>query len=305
MMKLLKPLKILTMEHLTKSTREIVAKSNDERIKFIRGQKWVGYTKAQEVLQRFEDILSQPPIHRMPSVLLIGESNNGKTEIIKKFQKTHQAVISENEDKVIAPVLIIEAPSEPDEKRLYQKILSATVVPFRSNHKPEILYNQVSHTLRTIELKVLIIDEIHNVLSGRTNNRQVFLNALKSLSNDLMISIIAVGTKDAFHVFQSDPQMANRFDPVPLQRWQMDNEYLRLLVSYEKLLPLKEKSDLANRPLASKILSLTDGTIGGITGIIKKASVKAIQNGQEKISMDLVQSLEVMLPHERNRMPAM
>lgn len=301
----MKHLKILMMEHLTKNTREIAIKSADERVKFISGQKWVGYTRAQEVLQRFNDILNQPPIHRMPSFLLIGESNNGKTEIIKKFQKLHQAVISEDQDKVIAPVIIIEAPSEPDEKRLYQKILSTTVVPFRSNHKPEVLFNQVYHTLKTIELKVLIIDEIHNVLSGRTNNRQVFLNALKSLSNQLMISIVAVGTKDAFHVFQSDPQMSSRFEPLALQRWQMDNEYLRLLVSYEKLLPLKEKSELANRSLASKILSLTDGTIGGITGVIKKAAIKAIQNGQEKITVELIQSLDVLLPHERNRVPLM
>jgi hypothetical protein len=293
------------MEHLTKNTREIAIKPADERIKFINGQKWVGYTRAQEVLQRFDDILNQPPIHRMPSFLLIGESNNGKTEIIKKFQKLHQAIISEDQGKVIAPVIIIEAPSEPDEKRLYQKILSTTVVPFRSNHKPEVLFNQVYHTLKTIELKVLVIDEIHNVLSGRTNNRQVFLNALKSLSNQLMISIVAVGTKDAFHVFQSDPQMSSRFEPLALQRWQMDNEYLRLLVSYEKLIPLKEKSELVNRSLASKILSLTDGTIGGITGIIKKASIKAIQNGQEKITIELIQSLNVILPHERNRVPLM
>jgi hypothetical protein len=293
------------MEHLTKATQEILLKSTDERITFIRGDKWIGYSRAQEILQRFEDVLNQPPIHRMPNLLLIGESNNGKTVLVDRFQKLHQAIISESEDKVIAPVLIIEAPSGPDEKRLYQKILSKAFVPFRSNHKPELLYNQVIHVLRTMEVKVLIIDEIHNVLSGRTTDRQVFLNALKTFSNQLMISMIAVGTKDAFHVFQSDTQMSSRFEPLPLPRWQMDNEYLRLLVTYEKLLPLRNKSDLSNRALASKIISMTDGTIGGITSVLKNAAVASIRNGEERITIDGIQSLGMLLPHERNRMPVM
>jgi hypothetical protein len=290
------------MEHLTASTREIIRKSDSERVAFIRGYKWVGYTRAQEVMQRFDDILNQPPIHRMPNLLLIGESNNGKTVLVDRFQKMHQAIVDDIADKVLAPVMIIEAPSEPDEKRLYQRILQKAFVPFRSNHKAETLYHQVVHVLKSLELRVLVIDEIHHVLSGKTNNRQVFLNTLKSLSNQLMISIVAVGTKDAFHVFQSDPQMASRFEPLPLPRWQMDKEYMRLLVTYEKLLPLKEQSNLSDRTIASKILSLTDGTIGGITGILKKAAIKAIGE-EEKITLDIIQSLEIMLPHERNRMP--
>lgn len=291
------------MEHLTSTTKEIAVKDAASRIAYIRGYKWVGYTRAHEILQRFNDVLNQPPIHRMPNLLLIGESNNGKTILVDRFQKMHQAQVSEHEDKVIAPVLIVEAPSEPDEKRFYQRILQKVFVPFRTNHKAETLYQQVLHVLKQIELRVLVIDEIHHVLSGKTNNRQVFLNTLKTLSNQLMISIVAVGTKDAFHVFQSDPQMASRFEPLPLPRWQMDKEYLRLLVTYEKLLPLKEQSNLSDRLLATKILSLTDGTIGAITGIIKRAAIKAIENGEERITMDTIQGLKILLPHERNRMP--
>lgn len=291
------------MEHLTNNTREMIARPDDERIAFIRGYKWVGYTKAQEIHQRLDDLLKQPPIHRMPNILLIGESNNGKTVLIDRFQKQNQAIINDHENKVIAPILTIEAPSEPDEKRLYQRILQKTFVPFRVNHKAEALYQQVHHVLTSIELRVLIIDEIHHVLSGKIVNRQVFLNALKTLSNQLNICIVAVGTKDAFHVFQSDPQMASRFEHVALPRWQMNNEYLRLLASYEKTIPLKQKSNISDRGLAAKVLSLTDGTIGGITGILKKSAIKAIETGTERITLDIVKSLNVLLPEERNRMP--
>jgi hypothetical protein len=291
------------MEHLTESVRAVVSLSKKARKEYVNGYKWVGYSRAQEVLQRFNDLLEQPPIPRMPHALLIGEGNNGKTNLVDRFQKQHQAYVDEEQSKVITRVLVIEAPPEADEKRFYERVLQKLFVPYRTNHKPEVLYQQVLHVLRSINLRVLVIDEIHNILAGKIGNRQIFLNMLKSLSNELRISIVAVGTKDAFHVFQSDPQMASRFEPLPLPRWQLDKEYLRLLVTYEKLLPLPEKSNLGERQLASRILSLTDGTIGGITSVIKKATIKAIDTDSTVITLEIVNSLNMVLPSERNRMP--
>lgn len=278
-------------------------KSNPERISFIRGYKWIGYTRAKEALKKFEDLLTQPPIPRMPNLLLIGEGNNGKTNLVERFQMNHQARIDEQQDKVVAKVMTIDAPAEADEKRLYERILQASYTPYRSNHKAEILKTQACEVLKSLELRVLIIDEIHHVLAGKIGNRQIFLNALKTLGNTLKISVIAVGTKNAFHVFQSDPQMASRFEPFPLPRWQMDTEYQRFLVSYEKLLPLKNPSNLVDRAVASKILSLTDGTIGGIARVLQTAAIDAIEQGTEKITLDILQSLKVPLPEDRNRMP--
>lgn len=291
------------MQHLTDKAREFLEKSNSERISFIRGYKWIGYSRAQEALKRFNDLLTQPPIPRMPNLLLIGEGNNGKTNLVERFQMANQAIINEEQSKVVAKVMTIEAPSEADEKRLYERILQSSFTPYRSNHKPEILKTQVCEVLRSLELRVLIIDEIHHVLAGKINNRQVFLNALKTLGNTLKISVIAVGTKNAFHVFQSDPQMASRFEPFPLPRWQMDKEYLRFLLSYEKLLPLKKKSNLVDNALASKIISLTDGTIGGITRVLQTAAIDAIERGNEQITMDILKTVNVPLPEERNRIP--
>ncbi|MBI3218550.1 MAG: TniB family NTP-binding protein [Bacteroidetes bacterium] len=291
------------MQHLTNNTRDFLEKSNPERISFIRGYKWIGYTRAKEALKKFEDLLTQPPIPRMPNLLLIGEGNNGKTNLVERFQMNHQARIDEQQDKVVAKVMTIDAPAEADEKRLYERILQASYTPYRSNHKAEILKTQACEVLKSLELRVLIIDEIHHVLAGKIGNRQIFLNALKTLGNTLKISVIAVGTKNAFHVFQSDPQMASRFEPFPLPRWQMDTEYQRFLVSYEKLLPLKNPSNLVDRAVASKILSLTDGTIGGIARVLQTAAIDAIEQGTEKITLDILQSLKVPLPEDRNRMP--
>jgi hypothetical protein len=47
------------------------------------------------------------------------------------------------------------------------------------------------------------------------------------------------GTHDAFNVIQSDPQLADRFQPAVLHRWTTREDYLRLLASFEIALLLE------------------------------------------------------------------
>lgn len=291
------------MDHLNEDAQKVVLRENTIRKQFIRGYKWIGYSRAQGVLNQLDEIVIAPRTSRMPNILLVGSSNNGKTVIVEKFSKKYPVELNEEEQDVKRKVLVVEAPPLPDEKRFYQQILTELYVPFRSNHKPEILLNQVMTMFRILDLKVLVIDEIHHLLTGTGTKKQVFLNALKSISNKLGISIVAVGTKDAFHVFQSDPQMASRFETVPLSKWDLNKEYIRFLVTYEKNLPLKEKSNLFEKETAIKILSLTDHTIGGITTVLKKAALAAIDTREEKISLELINRLNLKHPDEVKKMP--
>ena len=285
------------------SEQVILSKSDAERIRYINSYKWVGYTLAKEVMNNFEDLIELPRTSRMPSVMLMGESNNGKTVIIERFANKYPQYFDDEKEEIKQKVLMVEAPPYPDEKRFFQQILRKLLVPFRSNHKPEVLFDQVLNVFQKIELKVLIIDEIHHLLAGNSTKRQQFLNSIKSLSNQLSISIIAVGTKDAFHVFQSDPQISSRFDNLILTRWHLDREYLKFLLSYQKLLPLKKEYSLVEKDIASKILSLTNGNIGEITKILKKSAIEAINSGDEKITLDLIKRLNFTHPDKKRLMP--
>jgi hypothetical protein len=95
------------------------------------------------------------------------------------------------------------------------------------------------------------------------------------------LPIVAVGTQDAFNTIQADSQVANRFEPVALQRWTMGEDYLRLLASSEKVLPLEHRSELLETAMAIKILSLSEGTIGEISALLCRAAVAAIETVTE------------------------
>lgn len=293
------------MEHLNKSTIPITELSENERINFILGNKWIRYTKANDVMDKLHGLVAAPRTTRMRNLLLLGASNNGKTVIIDRFEQEYPMYFDEEIEDVQKQVLMVESPPYPDEVRFYQSILRKLVIPFRTNHKAEYLFDQVVNAFQNLNLKVLIIDEVHHLNHdiGRKSSKQVFLNSIKSLSNILRISIVAVGTKEAHYVFQSDPQISSRFELVTLDRWKLDKEFVRYLVSYEKILPLKKKSCLYEKELAIKILAMTDSTIGGISRVLQEAAISAIKSGEEKITLATLNSLKILPPDKMKISP--
>jgi ribosome biogenesis GTPase A len=64
--------------------------TRDERIAKIRGGRWIRYARAEEITARLDQLLQLPTTHRMPHLLIIGETNNGKTALINYFLAQHR-----------------------------------------------------------------------------------------------------------------------------------------------------------------------------------------------------------------------
>ena len=74
--------------------------------------------------------------------------------------------------------------------------------------------------LRAAGVRMLVIDELHNVLGGRGDRRREFLNLIRFLGNELRIPLVGVGTREAYLAIRSDAQLENRFAPFILPRWE-------------------------------------------------------------------------------------
>ncbi len=287
------------MEHLTDSLKKIASLPNRERIAYIKDELYIGYSRATFVLNKLEDLIEHPITLRMPNLLIVGDTNNGKTVLVNKFCRKHQPYIKDEDSTLVAPVLYIQAPPKPDERRFYNNILDAINSPYRLNEKVEYKQRQVIEILSTIKTRMLIIDEIHHILAGNLSAQRYFLNVIKYLANELKIVIVGVGTRDAFNAIQTDPQMANRFEPALLQKWQLNNDYLRLLKSFETLLPLQKESYLTSKEIAIRILNLSEGVIGEISTLLKKAAILAIESSEEKITKEILDKVDYVTPSAR------
>ncbi len=63
------------LSHLTVATAKALTLPNDERIERIRKPRWIGYPRSKVVLDKLEDLLVYPKMHRMPNLLIVGDTN--------------------------------------------------------------------------------------------------------------------------------------------------------------------------------------------------------------------------------------
>ncbi len=289
------------MKHLHPSLISVLETDKKSRILKIQQSTWIGYPRARAILDKLEDLIEHPSILRMPNLLIVGDTNNGKTVIANRFFTSHAPYIREVDNTYIAPVVYIQAPPKPDEKRFYNNLLDSLGVPYKMSDRVEHKQQQVIHILQSAETRMIIIDEIHHILAGNLAAQRTFLNVIKYLANELQLVIVGVGTIDALSALSTDPQLSNRFEPTILPKWQLNEEYLRLLASMEYMLPLKKPSFLHESKIAQQILTLSEGTIGEISTIIKKASILAIQQDVELINKRILDTIDYTSPSERKR----
>ncbi len=287
-------------DRLNDSARAALTLSDEQRIERIGRARWIGYTRARDLLSKLEDLLHYPRQPRMPNLLLYGAAGNGKTMIVNRLVKRHPADDNPDGASVIVPVLAVQAPPLPSESRLYDAILEALFAPYKPRDQVSKKQFQLLRLLRNVQTRLLVIDEIHHVLVGPINQQRIVMNALKYLSNELRIPLVGVGTREAVRAIQADPQLASRFHRAELPLWRMDREYRKLLASFERMLPLKRASKLHQDQLATQLLAMTEGTIGELSTVLKIAAITAVRTGVEQIDEALLNRLEWEPPSARH-----
>lgn len=288
------------LDHLGATAQAAARLPDAERIKRIRSDRWIGYPRAQTTLARLETFYDWPTKQRMPNLLLVGPTNNGKSMIIEKFRRRHPPISEPDREHI--PVLSIQMPSDPSVSRFYAALLDATGAPPRPRQRLADQERLALSVLRSVGVRMLVIDELHNVLSGRDSSRREFLNLLRFLGNELRIPLVGVGTRDAYLAIRSDDQLENRFEPITLPRWKEDADTLSLLASFASSFPLRKRSTIATTEMANYLLARSEATIGELTLLLTEAAVAAVDSGEEAINHSSLSLAAYAGPSERRRL---
>jgi len=302
---------------LSDEAKEYLEKTDAERLEYISRETWVDYPIAENILNRMGQLIKyEKNKSRITSILLVGSSNNGKTSLLERFGELHPPYdynveggrpdwvkddFFDDHSGIGRPVLYIVAPPEPNESRLYTNILNMINAPYRERDPLSRKQYLVEYYLKIFNVEMLIIDEIHGILSGSTARQKQVMNAIKNLSNMLQIPIVLSGTKDALRTISTDMQISSRFRPEYLPKWKMGPEYVNLLATIVSMMPLHKTSTILNPESASIILEMSEGYIGEIFGLMKEAASYAIRSGSEKITLKEIQECDYLTLKESNK----
>ena len=109
--------------HLNAPYRSYALLSASERIQWIRQDRWIHYSRAEQVLNRLSDLLTYPARDRMPCLLLFGPTGMGKTRIVQKFLREHRSSFDDVTGRTRLPIVAVQMPPAPSERDLYEELL--------------------------------------------------------------------------------------------------------------------------------------------------------------------------------------
>ncbi len=215
---------------------------DETRVAKILADRWVHYPQGEAALTRMAELLRGARRTRMPSLLVVGEPDVGKTTILKKFMRAHAPIFDPETGRTSSEVVAMEAPPEADEARLYSAILQAIGAPEggRLIDMERIVHLQ----LRRLGARLLVIDETNNLMIGTGSAQRKTLAALRRLSNRLELSLACFGTMEALHALTSDPQVEGRVQPFQLTRLRNDADYATIVRSVIAFFPLRQTSEV-------------------------------------------------------------
>jgi Cdc6-like AAA superfamily ATPase len=220
----------------------------------------------------------------MPSIAIFGDSGMGKTMLMQKFCADHPSGFDAESEQYKTRVLALQMTSRPGERRFYAQILDALGAPQNPGARIVDLERSALNLLRAAQIQILVIDEVHNILSGSYREQRTMLNMLRFISNDLKASLLCFGVMEAREAIQGDVQLARRFDVITLPRWSADEAFEELILAILRNQPMREKSVLTAQALRH-ILVASDG-------------ITAIETGQEKITDEAVLSWKPLIDGE-------
>ena len=283
--------------HTNPATADLLILPAYDRVRAIRSERWVSYPRVQMVTRVLEQVLDHPRTTRMPSIAIFADSGMGKTMLMQKFCADHPPGFDAETEQYKTRVLALQMTSRPGERRFYAQILDALGAPQNPGARIVDLERSALNLLRAAQIQILVIDEVHNILSGSYREQRTMLNMLRFISNDLKASLLCFGVMEAREAIQGDVQLARRFDVITLPRWSADEAFEELVLAILRNQPLRERSVLTAQALRH-ILLASDGITARIFRMMNALAISAIETGQEKITDDAVLNWKPLIDGE-------
>jgi len=251
-----------------------------------------------------------------PGAVLDGYANLGKTTILAHFGRKYEVslrgqyggAVEAHLENEWHPVVYHTLTAQTTLKALYRGIAGFYNAPVAKSATTEQLAEAVVDCAQRCGTSLFLIDDVH-YLDMRHEGARMVNNGMKEIANQTSAMFVYAGigclesgllTEGKTPSKESFGQTRGRFTHVPVEPFRDDTdesrrEWMTLLRSFEQQLVLLNGSDemLCNGKLASYLYERTRGYVGSLSNLIRLGAARALDNGSERITRDLLDGIKL------------
>ena len=270
---------------------------------WFRRRRFFPYDYGEALLSDMSDLLEEDPDEVKPACMLItGQSDTGKSALLREFLDRHPARPNPEGNAFQRPVICINVPEGGSETKLWSRAFAALGSPKIGTGNAGDREQAFLRLLRNVGVKVICLDEIHNLQSRGASSQRKALVLLKDFANEVGVPIIATGTPVARTVIKQDDQFLSRFDTHELLPWDDPLRVATLLCAYERELGFDGETVLVEEDVIDWVIASAAGQLGAIVKRFKRAAWRAYENGRDHVAFEDLKKVRVKTVGENARL---
>ena len=291
-----------SLEHVNPLLHLLFDGDTSERISYIISDRFIPYANASKVAKDIGEVMSLERSQRPKCLLVYAEPGMGKSMLLHSVSDLYPPSRPSLDSGREYSVIHISLESVTDLRQMYSRIFTVLGVPYSMTDRPDSMLEQVRAALRAAKTRVLIIDELHNLLQ-MPRKLGFHMAVLRDFAN-LPLCLFCAGTEAARSCIAADPQMKDRFRRYRLGVWGETLETRNFLATLESRLPLEQPSNLSGKVMMPLILRLSGGHTGTMVTGLREAARDAVESGSERIDEDGISVSINRVLTEQLEMPA-
>ncbi|MGW8188921.1 MULTISPECIES: TniB family NTP-binding protein [Sphingomonas] len=242
--------------------------------------------------------LRAKPSTRGRHILLYGHSHAGKSQLIRNCVTQFRA---ERGIGATSTVLPLECTSKMDEMKFYEQLINKTGAPSLRATAVAPKRTQGLTVLQNLSVCVVVLDELNTLTLTSYLRQKEFLAFMKYLTNseEHRITFICAGTHAARSALYADREMSTRFREVHVGPVENGDDFQGVLAALERDIPLARASNLKHPSLAGLLNEMSEGLVGEVAQLLEDAALRAIDDGDEQVTQDVLARLDWTLPSQR------
>lgn len=240
-------------------------------------------------------------------ILITGVRGAGKTTALNNYAMNFPRKVTSK--GTIVPILKARVPVPASPKSLVTELLDSLGDPNPSNGSTTTQTKRLKKLIKDCKVEMVLLDEFHQFIDR--DSYSILYGAadwLKNLIDDTKRPFALWGLSYSSVILKANEQLERRFairETIKPFIWTdrdiksaSNSVFFKFLKHLDDLLPFPENSNLSSEEMAFRIYYATDGVVGFIMKLIRRAAFLAIEKNMKFLNLEvLAKAYEERLSH--------